>query len=110
MTEGATILFTFGVCTLIDALMSRHCELEVQRLSEVHTHEVLVVGCDGHLSKKSIKLLVVGDIYKVTQGMKIPADSIVLEVLSPAYQNSDKGYQQDTLLVNESEVTGIDTV
>ena len=98
------------LCAMVDAGISYSCELEVRHMYEKRTHMVWVVDHNGEEQQIDDRELMVGDIYRVETGMRIPADSILIKEentndaeFSPAFDSSEAQF-----LCNETEVTGID--
>jgi magnesium-transporting ATPase (P-type) len=79
--EGVAILVTFIIVTYIDALNSNSCERKIQwrkNKTEEKNSKIMVYRDSSDASEIQSKKLVVGDIFQFTEGMMIPADSIII--------------------------------
>ena len=92
--EGLNVLMMILTTCSIDAYLSYWSESKVNTLF-TPVNMVEVVRHNGDVDIVSQKELLVGYIIKVNPGMKIPADSILIQC-----------DVEDGILCNESEVTG----
>lgn len=91
--DGLGIVFAIVIIVLTSSITNYNKEKEFRKLSEISNSNgvVTVLRKNDQINVKFHELLV-GDIVKLTQGMEIPADGIII--------------QSDDLKIDESSMTG----
>lgn len=113
--EGISIILSFFMITILDAYFSVNINEKVKKMREkMHIQDNIVTfrrnikddefrwytnECEGFFKYLKTDELVVGDIYEFTDGMRVPADSVILYVDKT---DNPKGLVE----VNEGDVTG----
>ncbi|CDW82450.1 calcium-translocating p-type pmca-type family protein [Stylonychia lemnae] len=79
--DGASIFFSVAIIVIVTTINNYAQELKFQKLVAKAAVDYVAVYRGGYGVTKTIPVieLVVGDIYQINQGMRIPADSILLE-------------------------------
>lgn len=104
---------TFLCVALITSFISWRCQNQLLNLRKgIRNLEVSVYRSSNETQSISVSDLRVGDIYRVTQGQIIPADSILIQV-GHTSENIDKlkdcqNYlnKERTITIDEQYVTG----
>ena len=103
-TEAVIVMLLYEIGEYLSDLAVSNSKKSITKLMDLRSDEISIVGKDNEIEKKSIKKAVIGDIFVVLPGERIPLDGIVVEGTSSVDTSSLTGESLPRVFKENEEV------
>ena len=103
-TEAVIVMLLYEIGEYLSDLAVSNSKKSITKLMDLRSDEISIVGKDNEIEKKSIKKAVLGDIFVVLPGERIPLDGIVVEGTSSVDTSSLTGESLPRVFKENEEV------